>query len=173
MRNWTKYILAFLSILVFRLIPFRAPNVEPIMSAIMPIGKTYGPVMSLFFAAFSILLYDMITSGIGIWTFFTAMTYGIIGLCSYYYFKKRSGWKHYGAYAAAATIAFDAITGLIPGPVFFGQPFMGALIGQIPFTLMHLVSNVSFAILLSPVLEKWFVKQHERSFAFHLTSRIQ
>ncbi|MEK7107312.1 MAG: hypothetical protein AAB899_03955, partial [Patescibacteria group bacterium] len=43
------------------------------------------------------------------------------------------------------------------GPIFQGQPFMVALTGQIPFTLMHLLGTVVFATLLSPSLYRWVV----------------
>jgi uncharacterized membrane protein len=110
-----------------------------------------------------------LTSGIGLWTFITGITYGLVGLFSYWVLKNKSGWKSYASYAVIATIAYDAITGLIPGPLFYGQPFMVALIGQIPFTAMHLLGNVSFAILLSPLLERWLKKES----LIHLTSSIK
>ena len=174
-KNWIKYIISFFAVLAIRLIPFRAPNVEPIMTAIMPLGKVYGAVMAFVFGVTSIVLFDSITSGIGSWTFFSAFSYGIIGLFAYWFFKNRTGWKNYALYAFVATIAFDAVTGLIPGPLFYNQPFVVALVGQIPFTLMHLVSNVAFAILLSPIIERWFAREKvpNKKLAFYLTSKTR
>lgn len=160
-----KYIIAFLSVFLFRLIPFRAPNLEPIMATIMPLGKSYGKVMAFGFGFLSIVLFDSITSGIGIWTLITALAYGLLGLGASYYFKNRSGWKSYASYAVFATIFYDAITGLTIGPLFFHQSFMVSLVGQIPFTLIHLLGNVSFAIVLSPVIEKWLVTKEEKVIA--------
>lgn len=157
-KSWIKYIIAFLSVLIFRLIPFRAPNLEPIMAVIMPLGKIYGGLMSFIFSALSIVIYDSLTSGIGIWTLITALIYGAVGYGSHFYFKNRSGWKSYASYAFIATIFYDALTGLTIGPLFFGQSFMVSLIGQIPFTLLHLLGNVSFAIVISPVIEMWMAK---------------
>jgi uncharacterized membrane protein len=99
------------------------------------------------------------TSGLGIWTLITALSYGLIGFLSFYFFKNRSGWKNYALYAVFATILYDVITGLTIGPLFFNQSFMMSLAGQIPFTILHLLSNLSFAIVLSPVIEKWLVKK--------------
>jgi hypothetical protein len=163
MKNRIKYIIAFLSVLAFRLIPFRAPNVEPIMAVIMPFGKVYGGLMSFAFGALSIVIYDSVTSGFGIWTLVTALAYGLLGLGAQYYFKNRSGWKSYASYAVIATIIYDAVTGLTIGPLFFHQSFMISLVGQIPFTLLHLLGNVSFAIILSPAIEMW-AKKESRSF---------
>jgi hypothetical protein len=170
-KNWIKYVISFLSVLLVRLIPFRAPNVEPIMSIIMPFGKVYGMIMSFMFAVLSIGLYDLITSGIGVWTLITSFTYGIVAIGSYSFFKNRSGWKNYALYAIIATIFFDAITGLIPGPLFFNQPFMVALIGQIPFTGYHLLGNVAFAVTLSPAIEKWLTVESLNP--FYLTSSVK
>ncbi|MFA6386724.1 MAG: hypothetical protein WCW04_03075 [Candidatus Paceibacterota bacterium] len=158
MKNWIKYTITFVSVMVFRLMPFRAPNVEPIMATIMPVGKIYGSVMSFVFGFLSIVLYDSVTSGFGVWTLVTALAYGTLGVGATYFFKNRSGWKNYALYAVIATIFYDAITGLTIGPLFFHQSFMVSLMGQIPFTALHLIGNVSFAIVLSPVIEKWMAK---------------
>jgi len=159
MRNWIKYIIAFLGVLAIRLIPFRAPNLEPIMAFQMPLSKKYGGLMTFLFGALSITIYDYLTSGWGIWTLVTAIAYGLVGLGACLYFKNRSGWKSYASYAVIATIVYDALTGLTIGPIFFHQSFMISLIGQIPFTALHLLGNVSFAIVLSPVIERWLVRE--------------
>lgn len=158
MKNWVKYTISFLTVLFFRLLPFRAPNIEPIMATIMPIGKTYGKFMAFIFGFLSIVLFDAVTSGFGIWTLITAISYGFLGLGASYFFENRSGWKNYAIYAVFATIFYDAVTGLTIGPLFFHQSFVVSLIGQIPFTVLHLLGNVSFAIVLSPVIEKWMAK---------------
>lgn len=137
----------------------RAPNVEPIMATLMPLGKTYGKLMAFVFGFASIALYDSVTSGFGVWTLVTAVAYGLLGLGASYFFKNRSGWKNYALYAVIATIFYDAVTGLTIGPLFFHQSFAVSLVGQIPFTLLHLLGNVSFAIVLSPVIEGWLSKE--------------
>lgn len=158
MKNWIKYTITFFAVIAFRLIPFRAPNVEPIMASIMPLGKVYGRWMAFFFGFVSIVLFDAVTSGFGIWTLVTAISYGLLGLGASYFFQNRSGWRNYALYAIVATILYDVVTGLTIGPLFFHQSFMVSLAGQIPFTVLHLLGNVSFAIVLSPVIEKWFMK---------------
>jgi hypothetical protein len=172
MKNWLKYIITFISVFALRMMPFRAPNVEPIMTVIMPFSKVYGGIMSFVFGALSIVLYDSFTSGLGIWTLVTATTYGAIGYGAQSFFRNRSGWKSYAMYAIMATIFYDAITGLTIGPLFFHQSFMLSLSGQIPFTILHLLSNVSFAIILSPVVEMW-ARKNEKSFAFSKLSPIK
>ena len=158
-KKWLKTTIMFISILIFRLIPFRAPNVEPIMAVIMPFSKVYGALMSFKFGILSIVVYDSVTSGFGVWTVLTALAYGLVGVGAYWYFKNKAGWKNYALYAILATIIYDALTGLTLGPLFFGQTFTTAFLGQIPFTIIHLLGNVSFAIVLSPAIEKWLVKE--------------
>lgn len=158
-KNWFKYILGFVGVLLIRLIPFRAPNIEPILAAQMPFTRVYGSLASFSFGFLSIIVYDLLTSGVGSWTIVTAFAYGFLGLGASYFFKSRSGWKNYAIYAVIATILYDAATGLTIGPIFFDQPFIAALIGQIPFTALHLLGNVSFAIILSPVIEMWISKE--------------
>jgi len=162
MKKWTKYIIVFLVVFVIRLIPFRAPNVEPIMAVIMPFSKKYKGVFTFAFGAFSIIFFDLITSGLGIWTVITSLAYGLVGYGATFYFKNRSGWKNYALYAIIAVILYDVITGLTIGPLFFGVPFMVALVGQIPFTALHLLGSVSFAIVLSPAIERWVMAEEKK-----------
>ena len=162
-KNWLKYTIAFITVLAVRLIPFRTPNVEPLMAVLMPFGKVYGAIYAFIFAVLSMFVYDSITSGIGVWTIITALIYGFVGFTSYFYFKnKKSNWKNYALYAVIMTIVYDALTGLTIGPLFFHQSFMVSLVGQIPFTLLHLLGNVSFAIVLSPVIERWAVQVSQK-----------
>jgi len=158
MSKQVKYIIVFLVAFAIRLIPFRAPNIEPIMASIMPLGKVYGGPMAFMFGFLSIALFDSVTSGFGIWTLVTGIAYGVVGFGAHYFFKNRTGRANYAMYAVVATLFYDAVTGLTIGPLFFGRPFMVALIGQIPFTALHLLGNVSFAIVLSPMIEKWMAK---------------
>jgi len=157
-KNYFKYITLFIVALVIRLLPFRAPNLEPIMAIQMPFAKVYGGLYAFIFGFMSIVIYDSLTAGIGVWTWITAIAYGFVGLGARFYFKNRSGWKNYAIYAVVGTISFDALTGLTLGPIFFGQTFTVALLGQIPFTVIHLLGNVSFAIVLSPVIAKWITE---------------
>lgn len=162
-KNWFKFILGFVVCFLIRLIPFRPPNIEPILSTQMPFSKKYGAFAGFIFAFFSIVLFDVITEKIGVWTLLTAGAYGILGLSAAYYFKNKSmkRWD-YVKFAIIGTIFFDAVTGLSLGPIFFQQPFMEALIGQIPFTLWHLLGNISFALVLSPAIYKFVIENKKQ-----------
>ena len=51
-KNWLKFILGFIACLLIRLIPFRPPNVEPILAMQMPFSRAYGALASFLFAFF-------------------------------------------------------------------------------------------------------------------------
>jgi len=163
-----KYAAAFLAVLLFRLLPFRAPNVEPILATVMPLGKRYGAIPGVLFAVLSIVLYDALTSGFGIWTAITALAYGALAIGSHFYFKNRAASAgHFVSFSIVSVLFYDAVTGLTLGPLQYGQSFQSALMGQIPFTLMHLLGAVVFAALVSPALYRWF----ESSEVFALAPR--
>jgi len=157
-KNWLKFFISFLICLLIRLIPFRPPNIEPILATQMPISKAYGSYVGFLFAFLSIILFDLITGTFGVWTFLTASTYGVLGFWAFFYFKKHqaSAWG-YARFAVMGTLFFDAVTGLSIGPLFFEQTFYSALVGQIPFTALHLIGNVSFAVILSPAIYRFVV----------------
>ncbi len=161
MRNKFKVFTIFVGCLLFRLIPLRAPNVEPIMASIMPLGRKYGAFLGFLFGFLSIFLYDAVTH-FGSWTWTAAITYGLIGAAASLYFNKfkyssekgGAGAFDFAVFAFFATIVFDFITGILFAPM-FGQTMWSAFILQIPFTALHLAGNVGFALTLSPIINKW------------------
>lgn len=158
-KNWFKYIIGFIICLLIRLIPFRPPNIEPILATQMPFSKSYGKYTGFLFAFLSIVIFDIFTSGVGMWTFITAFAYGLLGIwASVYFINRKSNSLNYAKFAIMGTLAFDIVTGLSIGPLFFHQPFIEALVGQIPFTALHLVGNVAFAIVLSPLIYRFVIE---------------
>jgi|SRR3989344_7264207 len=165
-KNYFKFSLALTLCLLVRLIPLRTPNVEPILATLMPISRAYGAFVGFSFAVLSILLYDVITGTLGVQTFFTVLAYGILGLWSASYFKKTkensaNKWG-YVRFAIIGTLLYDALTGLTIGPIFFHQSFFGSLVGQIPFTLLHLLGNIAFAFILSPAIYNFMIKKRRK-----------
>ncbi len=159
----SKFFIGLIVSLIVRLIPLRAPNIEPIMATMMPFSKRYGALLSVSFAVFSILLYDLITNTLGVQTFFTLGAYGAVALASAWYFKTReaSSWN-FVRFAVMGTLFYDAVTGLTVGPLFFNQPFLQTFVGQIPFTLLHLAGNIAFAFILSPAIYKFLIRKRRK-----------
>ena len=159
MRNRIKILIVFVGCLLFRLSPLRAPNLEPIMASIMPLGKKYGGIVAFTFGFLSMVLYDVLTARVGFWTWTTAFSYGIIGLISVFYFKKyKTSALYFAIFAFIGTIFFDLVTGILFAPM-FGQTMLNAFVLQIPFTILHLAGNVCFALTLSPILNRWLVSE--------------
>ncbi|PIZ85952.1 hypothetical protein CO033_00130 [Candidatus Nomurabacteria bacterium CG_4_9_14_0_2_um_filter_32_10] len=158
MQNKLKVFIIFFGCLLFRLIPLRAPNVEPIMASIMPLGRKYGALWGFLFGFLSIIVYDILTH-FGAWTWITAITYGVIGAVSSVYFNKfKASVFNFAVFAFFATIVFDLVTGVLFAPM-FGQSVLNAFVMQIPFTALHLAGNIGFALTLSPLINKWFVSE--------------
>lgn len=158
-QSWFKYALGIVICLLFRLIPGRGPNLEPIMATSMPFSKQYGYIAGFLFPLFSVVLFDLITGMVGIWTLITSIAYGLVGLGAVLFFRRFGGnIRTYFTYSILGTIAFDALTGLTIGPIFYGQPFIQAFTGQIPFTLMHLLGNSVLSVTVSPIISKFLVE---------------
>ncbi|MBN2251668.1 MAG: hypothetical protein JW724_06315 [Candidatus Altiarchaeota archaeon] len=162
-KQFFKYVIGFVVCLGIRLIPFRVPNVEPVMATAMPFGKKWGLWAGAFFGAASIVLYDLIrpTPGfarLGVWTLVTAVMYGLVGAAAGWWLSKRkSSIGNYVGFAVVATLLYDFITGPVMSSVIWNMTFLEALIGQIPFTLRHLAGNVVLAATVSPALYAWVV----------------
>ena len=173
--DWTKIILGFGICLIFRLIPVRLPNIEPVLATQMPFAKVYGNSVAFMFGFMSIVLFDILTFRVGIWTLVTATAYGTLGVWSVFFFKKREMKRiNYAKFAILGTIFFDAVTGLTIGPLFFNQTFVQACIGQIPFTILHLIGNVTFALTVSPLVYTYistnkFVDRYVQRMIFNST----
>ena len=167
--GWLKFAIGWTAVFLFRLIPFRPPNFEPMLATVMPFSKRYGPTGSFLFGFLGIVLYDAVTSGWGTWTWVTALCYGALGLAAHYFFKNREATiKNFLVFGVPGTILYDAVTMLI-GPLEGHQTFMVALMDQIPFTVMHLLGTITFSVLLSPALYRWVIKNDAFELRFGLT----
>src|SRR3989344_2987669 len=157
-----KFVIGWTAVFLFRLIPFRPPNFEPILATVMPFSKRYGPLGSFLFGFLGIALYDAVTSGWGVWTLVTALAYGGLGIGAHFFFKNRdASVKNFLKVGIVGTIAYDAVTGLTIGPIFMNQPFLIALTGQVPFTLLHLAGTIVFSVCLGPAIYRWVIKSEK------------
>lgn len=153
-----KYLAGFVGTLIFRLLsPFLGLwNISPLMATELAGAKAYGPWVGGLYGALSIVLLDMMMGKVGTWTAITAITYGAIGVWGAYFFKGREATaQNFIIASVIGALFFDLITGVLMGPILYGQPWMEAIVGQIPFTLRHVVGNVIFATVLAP----WFYRK--------------
>ena len=165
-------ILGFISAMLYRFIPFRPPNVEPLMSVMMPFSKKVSKVELFTFAFLSIFIYDYFTAGIGTYTITAGVCYGILGIWSSSYFSDRKfSLKNYVVCSSIGIIFFDIVTGVILGPLIGGTSFYIAFLGQIPFTALHLMGGALFALTVSPIIEKVLAKSEVN--VFQLGKKLQ
>ena len=156
LKNFFKYLIGLLFVLLFRFIP-TPPNVQPIMSTMMPYTKRWGILAGIVFTLLAMIIFDLVTGTLGLWSILTISTYCLITFFAGYYFKKRSKIKHYVIFAVIGTLFYDIVTSLTIGMLIFNQTFIQTIIFQIPFTINHLISNVILAALVSPVLYNWIL----------------
>lgn len=162
-----KMIVGWVLTFILRLIPFRPPNIEPILAVQMPFTKKFGFLAGFLFAFLNMVLFDLVTGKIGLWTLLTASAYGLLALFSHWYFKNRKSTSlNFALHAVYATLIFDTLTGLTIGPLFFGQSFISALSGQFIFTVYHLLGNVTLAFVFSPLIYRFLVTNPKISFAY-------
>ncbi|MFA6552550.1 MAG: ECF transporter S component [Candidatus Paceibacterota bacterium] len=153
-----KYAIGFFGTLIFRLLsPFLGLwNISPLMATELAGAKAYGPIVGGLYGALSIALVDILMGKAGQWTIITSLTYGAIGVFGAYFLKnKNAGVKNLVIASIVGTLFFDLITGVLMGPLMFGQPWSEAFFGQVPFTLRHLAGNIFFATVLAP----WFYRK--------------
>jgi multisubunit Na+/H+ antiporter MnhG subunit len=107
------------------------------------------------FSFITMVSFDLLTGMVGIWTLVTALTYAGLGILFHqiYKNKKKINLKTYLGSGIIGVLIFDFITGPIMSSWMFQLPFEFALIGQIPFTLLHLVSVSVFIVILTPLLD--------------------
>ncbi len=142
------------------------PNNDPIMAVMLPCAKR-GWMAALAFPVTSIVLFDVLSQRIGIWTVVTAGTYGLLGLAFSYAYRalaKRGrgvGPATFLVSGVVGVLVFDFITGPIMSSGLFRVSFAEAFVGQIPFTLKHLESVAAYTLVVSPALD-WALRQIER-----------
>jgi len=88
---------------------------------------------------------------IGMWTLTGALTWGLV--CFLFSKQKPDGSPFtFAKLGLGATLLFDAITGPIASTFIWGMPFSEALIGQIPFTIKHLLGIGALAVIFAPFI---------------------
>jgi len=134
------------------------PNNDPILAVMLPYAKR-SRLAAFGFPVLAMGLFDLLTQRVGVWTIVTAGTYGLIGVgLSFVYVRRTAHGRAVGAgtyflSGIAGVLAFDFITGPVMSSGLFRMSFTQALLGQIPFTIKHLVSVSLYALIVSPLLD--------------------
>jgi hypothetical protein len=142
------------------------PNNDPIMAVMLPCAKR-GRAAAFAFPVVAMVLFDILSRRVGIWTVVTAGTYGLLGLGFSFAYSalgkrgRRIGPATFLVSGVVGVLVFDFITGPILSSAMFRMSFAQAFVGQIPFTLKHLASVSAYTVVVSPVLD-WLLRQVER-----------
>jgi biotin transporter BioY len=141
------------------------PNNDPIMAVMLSNAKR-GRLSAVAFPVVAMVLFDVLSQRVGVWTVITAATYGLLGLgFSYAYSALTKRGRSIGAAmflvsGVAGVLVFDFVTGPIMSSALFHMSFAEAFVGQIPFTLKHLASVAAYSLVVSPALD-WVLRQIE------------
>ncbi len=156
--NTIKYLVSLSLIIFLRILPTPFPNFDPIIAFLMPFSKGYGKKAGFIFGFFALISFDFISGRVGMWTLYCGLAYGAIGIFAAKLLKKRkNNRKNYGIVAILSIIVYDVITAFLFG-LEFHQSLPTTFFGQIPFTLYHLISGVSFSLIFSPIIYTQIVK---------------
>jgi len=150
-----KYALSILFCNAYRFLRF-IPNNDPIMGCMLPFSKQDKWWQGALFAFITMASFDFLVGKTGIWTIVTASTYAFLGLMFHVAFKnkKKIKLKHYLGSGVLGVLIFDLVTGPIMSSWLFKIPFEAAVVGQVPFTAMHLISVSFFIVLLTPLFDR-------------------
>ena len=156
--NSVKYFFGLLACILLRTVqPF--PNVEPIMAVMMPFARKSGKIAGFVFSFVALVSFDFISERSGMWTVYTGITYGLLGVAASVFLGKIStvSRRHFVAFAFFGTLFYDAVTAFLFG-LQFHQPLLMTAVAQVPFTLYHLAGNIVFAAVLSPLIQKHIIE---------------
>ncbi len=150
-----KYVLSILFCNAYRFLRI-IPNNDPIMGCMLPFSRQDRWWQGALFALVTMISFDFITMKVGMWTVVTALTYAGLGLLFHFAYKRigKVKLKHYLGSGVVGVLIFDFVTGVLFGPAMFGMSFVQAFIGQIPFTVMHLLTVSGFILILTPLLDR-------------------
>lgn len=159
----TSSMLVCVSLLVRFCMPY--PGIEPIAGMLLFLPRTFSRMLCYAFIVASVVLYDGMTAGFGMWTVSVIAAYCLIAVGYRVLQSSSKSISTMMLHGIVMTIAFDIATGLTVGPLFFGQPFVDALVGQIPFTIAHLIGN-SLLIFVYNMIVQYSVCMHKEVFGW-------
>ncbi len=92
-----------------------------------------------------------VSGTVGLWTVTGAATWGVVGFL-FAREKPNGSPLQFAKLGVGGTLLFDAVTGVILSPLLWGMPWQEALVGQIPFTIKHLLGIGAISIIFAPLL---------------------
>ncbi len=131
------------------------PNIEPVLLFTIVAGFTFGPIYGFLFAFSTMIISDFLILLPGIWSLYTSFTYGLMGFMVGIAGICKREWKRseITLLSIFMILMYDTITAFF-WSLNFMIPLQTALISQIPFTELHLVS-CTLVFLFAPSLIRY------------------
>ncbi|GAA0599647.1 hypothetical protein GCM10009001_14950 [Virgibacillus siamensis] len=145
------------------------PNVQPVTSLIIICGLLLGPFAAILLAILTTFLSNMLL-GMGIWTVWQIVSWGLIGLLSGLlgkYPKKIPFW---------IIVVFSIFSGFLYGFVIslmtysIAGEFWPYYLAGLPFSVNHAVGNAMFMIVFYPIISHLFKTYSNKHFYLKNTS---
>lgn len=152
-----RYVFAFL------------PNVQPVTSLIIICGLLLGPLAAILLAILTTFLSNMLL-GMGVWTVWQIVSWGLIGLLSGVlgkYPRKIPIW---------VIVIFSIFSGFLYGFVIslmtysIAGDFWPYYLAGLPFSINHAVGNAIFIIVFYPIVSHLFKSYSNKHFYLKNTS---
>ncbi|HLB94484.1 MAG TPA: hypothetical protein VJJ81_04515 [Candidatus Babeliales bacterium] len=146
-------------------------NLDLLFGLQLFLAQFFGPLALGSWTALNIFSYDLYTGNLGFWSLVTASTYFWVSYVTKIFIsaheflplKHKIKPKNYNLinfliFTIIITVFYDLMTAST-GPIFFNQAWSVMLAGQVPFTLIHLLSNCASTSLFYLFLFKSFYKK--------------
>ncbi|SIS37065.1 ECF transporter S component [Salimicrobium flavidum] len=164
--KWNTYKLTLITMLaaiavVGRIVFAPIPNAQPVTAIIILTGFWMGPLAAVVMAFLTTFLTNMVL-GMGIWSVWQIVAWGIIGIGAGLIGKmlpKLPVWA-LSTYGFLSGLLFGLVMALTMRAI--GQTFWGYYLAGLPFDLMHAASNFVFILVFYAVFEKLFLKYEQR-----------
>jgi len=103
-------------------------------------------------------LIDIFAGKVGMWTLSCALVWGLV---SFIFAKHQPNgtFLNFAKMSVFSVLVFDILTGIVFSAIFWGMPLTDAAIGQIPFTIKHLLGITAIALICAPLLFPAIAKQ--------------
>jgi len=131
------------------------PNVQPVTAIIIIGGLFLGPV-SAFVMALLITFLSNVLLGMGIWSIWQVLAWGIIGIASGLLGKWNRGIPLYviAFFAVLSGYFYGFIISLVTYQI--AGHFWPYYLAGLPFDTMHAIGNAVFIVILYPIMDRLF-----------------
>lgn len=131
-------------------VPFQwIPSVEPLTFFAILSGWLFGSTRGFMVGASSLYLSNfLVFGGQGPWTVFQAIGFGAAGFLGGQ-LRRKARWWEIGVVTLVATLVFEALVN-IGSLTFLPFPLFSLFITALPFTAIHLMSNIIFSFFIKP-----------------------